>query len=189
MKQANPFMFCIAFFSLFSFCLGVNAVETPLQSQERVSEGQFYTSHPTSVRVIKTDSRHHSNMPETLLRVTMETIVPNRAGTRVRNIFFSQQYVSEYIEVIDRFIRMSRDGHSRDTIELARVSSWESFNTKRDLVFEYISAEGNSREGQNTPLLGISLAYDVVHKGGSFYFTPANAQELLNLLFGFIDEI
>ncbi len=176
-------LFCTAGYS--------GTLETPLQSKEQVKEGNFYSSHPTHVQVVKTDYRYQSANPETLLRVTMETIVPNRSGVRRQNLFFAQQHVSEYIEAIDAFLRLCRSSSPVQQQELARLPSWESFQVKRDLKFSYIPVIASESGGNpgDTPLLEIRLAFDVVHEGGAFYFTPADAQELLNLLFDFIGEV
>lgn len=173
--------------------LNAEVTNSALHTQEHVEEGQFYTSHPAQVKVIKTDYRHQSSKPETLLRVTMETIVPDRIGFRRRNLFFAQQYVSDYIEAIDQYLRLSESGQSgnRERVELAKISSWETFQGQRELVFSMVTANSNQMGGAEVglPLLCISLGYDMENRGGAFYFTPADARELLSLLFDFMAEV
>ena len=171
--------------------LSAEIADSSIQVQEHVEEGKFYTSHPAMVKVVKTDYRQQSSQPETLLRVTMETIVPDRIGYRRSNLFFSHQHVSEYVEAIDRYLRMSENHSTTERVEIARIPSWETFQQQRDLVFSYnpVSSQQASNTAGSAPLLGINLAYDMENRGGSFFFTPTGARELLNLLFDFMGEV
>jgi len=161
-----------------------------LQSREYVEEGRFYSSHPTEIKVVRSDFRSGSNLPVVLLRVTMETTQTDGINNRKRNLFFAQQQVGAYMEAIERYLKMAEGVSNSSKTELARIPSWQTFERQMDLVFDYIPAvETGSSERTQPPFLCISLAYDMEHRGGSFYFDPVDARLLLTQLIGFIGEI
>ena len=186
-RQALHLLLLTVSFSSVTMPSPVTASEG-IHANELVQQGNFYTSHPTTAQLIRTNAQHHAVRSEWLLRVSMKTMVPRDTGVRTQHLFFSQSHVSDYIEAIDHFVRLSRDSSHKERLEIARIPSWESYHVRRDLVFEFIppGEPGTDSDTPTSPLLQIYLAYDHEHLGGSFYFTPANADALLELLFDFI---
>jgi hypothetical protein len=160
--------------------------QRPAYAAEPLEGGKGDLVHPLEVRVIQTDYRQQSVRPERLLRLTMRTVSVDAHGGRLRHLFFSAAHVSAYVEAIDQFVRMSREAFPpQESRIIARVPAWESFQVKRDVVFSY-QPPGDEQGDQ--PVLLIALAYDVERRGGAFLFSPANADQLLHLLFDFLKD-
>ena len=182
-QRISPFLLLLTISLALPATGFAEVIESSLNASDFDGNSALYFSRPTSIEVVETDDGLFSLDHGGILQIRMELVGYDPVGNRESYIRFSRKMITDYVMVIENFLSMARNagdlGAGRDGKELASLLSCDTLKGPVYLKFRYHQPRGTN------PYLSIGSTYDPESRAGVHYFTPADAQELVNLLIKF----
>jgi hypothetical protein len=176
-----PFILLSAILAMHSACFA-ELLESSLNASDVEQNSTLVFSRPTTIEVIQSEEGLYPSNKDYILQIKMELVDFDIVGNRISYIRFSKKYITEYIIAIESFLSMARGPNSSSLAAETPIASLLSCDTLKGQQFLVFKCH---RIGASLPYLSIGTTFDLESKGGVHYFSPADAQELVNLLIKF----